>query len=589
MATTVSPVKKFKRNQKSVPIYLHNPGNLLPKRNNRLKALLMAITLFIALIARVAWINQYPVSLYWDEVAMGWNAYSILETGRDEYGQSFPLLFRSFNDYKLPGYIYTLVPFIWLFGLNEFSVRLPSALMGVATVWLLYVFVDQATKLLATQAKNKFEWRYLSLASAFFLAISPWHIHFSRAAYEANAALFVFALGSVLFIKNQKLSLLALSTFTLALSLYFYRSMLIVTPVWLLLLLFTLKTKLEKWKLSLLIVFFGVCTLPIYQNLSSDSGSARFNQVSIATDNFDRITSFAQAIDQHNNAWWARVVYNRRRIYLEEITQNYLSHFSPSFLFTLGDKFVRHSTPGFGQVYAWTGVLITLGVISTLKHSSRLKWLLLGLLLISPIPASVSTPAPHALRSLPMVLALSLLAGIGLMTLMKKGSNKLKGLILAVVLFASTWSSFSFGTSYVFGMNERATAWGGGYQPLIRQLETRWPDFDQVIVTGHHWQPYIYFLFYTNSSPQNFLKSGSPQAFGRYRFTGTAWDQGVDLLTVDLYELVKDKPNTLFALSVEEYALHKDMLKKISTIYAADSSVNFILAIIKPDYQPINK
>src|SRR3989344_3038162 len=95
--------------------------------------ILIAIIIFAAFL-RFYKLGSFPVSLYWDEAANGYNAYSIVKTKSDEYGTKLPLLFKSFNDYKLPGYIYTDAIVVKLLGLSEFSVRLPSALFGTLTV-----------------------------------------------------------------------------------------------------------------------------------------------------------------------------------------------------------------------------------------------------------------------------------------------------------------------------------------------------------------------------------------------------------------------------------------------------------------------
>lgn len=123
-----------------------------------------------------------PPSLNWDETSLGYNAYSILQTGRDEWGRRLPLTFEAFGDYKLPGYIYITVPFVALLGLNEWAVRLPSMIAGVLSVGFLYWIV-------VTESKNK-KW---ALVSAFLLAVSPWHTFLSRVALEANLALCFFS------------------------------------------------------------------------------------------------------------------------------------------------------------------------------------------------------------------------------------------------------------------------------------------------------------------------------------------------------------------------------------------------------------
>ena len=98
---------------------------------------LFLIVLFAAAL-RFWNLTGVPPSLSHDEVAIGYNAYSVLNTGKDEYGVSFPLLFRSFDDYKLPGMIYASIPTIKIFGLNELGVRFPSAFFGTFSVFLFF-------------------------------------------------------------------------------------------------------------------------------------------------------------------------------------------------------------------------------------------------------------------------------------------------------------------------------------------------------------------------------------------------------------------------------------------------------------------
>ena len=102
--------------------------------------IILLFIILLALFLRVYKLSKVPPSLYWDEASLGYNAYSILLTARDEYGKFLPLTnFAAFGDYKPPGYIYAAVPSIAIFGLNEFSVRFPSAFFGVLTVILVYL------------------------------------------------------------------------------------------------------------------------------------------------------------------------------------------------------------------------------------------------------------------------------------------------------------------------------------------------------------------------------------------------------------------------------------------------------------------
>ena len=144
------------------------------------RIIVVTLILIVAATSRFYKLGAVPTSLNADEAAIGYNAYSILKTGKDEYGRKFPLLFQSFDDFKMPVYIYLTVPSIAIFGLNDFSVRLPSALLGTLTVFVTYLLIE-----------GLFASIPIGVIASFLLAISPWHLQFSRSAYEANIAVFL--------------------------------------------------------------------------------------------------------------------------------------------------------------------------------------------------------------------------------------------------------------------------------------------------------------------------------------------------------------------------------------------------------------
>ena len=176
-----------------------------------MKKILILLIVLISFSLRFYRLSDYP-ALNADEAAIGYNAYSLIETGKDEHGNPWPIHFQSFNDFKPGLYFYLVIPFVKFLGLNEWAVRIPGALLGVATVFLLYLLVRQM-----------FKDERLALVSSFFLAISPWHIHFSRGGWEVNTATFFIVLGLWLFIKAlEKPKFFFLSAVSFALSLYTY-------------------------------------------------------------------------------------------------------------------------------------------------------------------------------------------------------------------------------------------------------------------------------------------------------------------------------------------------------------------------------
>src|SRR4030066_552491 len=155
--------------------------------------IILLVIIIISAILRLWNLGGNPPGLTPDEAALGYNAYSILKTGRDEYGQILPVVFKSFGDYKPGLYVYLTVPSVAIFGLNELAVRIPSALAGIASVWLFF----QLSCLL-------FKKKLLALFISFALAMSPWAMHFSRGGWEANLALFLVLLGLLSFLKAEK-------------------------------------------------------------------------------------------------------------------------------------------------------------------------------------------------------------------------------------------------------------------------------------------------------------------------------------------------------------------------------------------------
>src|SRR3990167_7557602 len=149
----------------------------------RVLALLGVIT-FIAVFLRLFNLGKTPIALEWDEVALGYDAYSIIQTGRDQFGHFLPINSRSLDDWKPPLYVYSAIPGIFLLGLNDFAVRLPSAVFGSLAVVLVFLLVRELFS--SHTEKNQ-----LALLSALFLALSPWHLQFSRAAFETNISVTV--------------------------------------------------------------------------------------------------------------------------------------------------------------------------------------------------------------------------------------------------------------------------------------------------------------------------------------------------------------------------------------------------------------
>ena len=181
-----------------------------------MKRFILPLILVVAFVLRVTWLDKYPAGFTPDEASFGYDAYSILKTGNDQWGHTLPIVLESFGDFKSPLYAYLTIPSVAIFGLSKFAVRLPNALLGTLAVLVVYLLT-----------KELFKDKKLAVVAALMLAISPWHIMLSRGAFEANLTTFFLPLGILLFLKERY----TLSAIILGLNLFTYHSAKLVTPL----------------------------------------------------------------------------------------------------------------------------------------------------------------------------------------------------------------------------------------------------------------------------------------------------------------------------------------------------------------------
>ena len=249
------------------------------KNNSSKQFLLLFIILFIGLVFRFYKLGTTPSGLYVDEASLGYNSYSILKTGMDEFGKKFPVMFRSFTTFQSPVYSYLSIPFLALLDMNTFSIRLPSAIFGFLTIPLLYFLVLKLTS------------KKTAIISALLLAISPWHILYSRTAYETNIALFFLLLGTLFFYYSLKKPwLMLLSAICFSISMLSYRAEMLIVPILVLVLLVNyykaIKTKLNTYLFPLIISLIVALVLlfPTLKIINTPGFNARTSTLNIFSD-----------------------------------------------------------------------------------------------------------------------------------------------------------------------------------------------------------------------------------------------------------------------------------------------------------------
>jgi len=505
---------------------------------------------------RVFGVWEIPPSLSWDEVSIGYNAYSILKTGRDEHGRFLPLdTFIAYGDYKPPLSIYLTVPFVAVFGLNELAVRFPSVLFGTLTVLLTYFLIkeliDSGMRITDYRQKkqdnsqsaisNQQIIQWLPLLSSFLLAISPWHINLSRAGFEANIALFFVVLGIngvLLALKNPKIWYGTLLPFVAAI--YTFNSSRYFIPIlgFGIILLFrnTLKNQWNYIVKSSLIAFIAL--LPILPHLFSKEARLRFTEVNIFTDSSVVLTS-NRRIEEAGNVWWAKIIYNRRVGFVRSFFIHYFDHFQPDYLFIKGDGNPKFSIQDVGQLYLIEAPFLVIGIFGLINTYPTAGLFLLYWLCAAIIPAAVARETPHALRTLNSLPTWQIFVAFGIIQSIFFGFRMLRNnlirntffiVILLIYIFNVAYYLFNYYVHYPWMYSGE---WQYGYREALRFVSPIAKNYDTVYMTESIGRPYMYKLFYNKTDPHEFFrtKDATIDAAGFYHVYG-----------FDNYRFVKDMP-----------------------------------------------
>lgn len=467
----------------------------------RYKALILTGIVFGAFVLRIYQIRNVPPALYWDEASLGYNAYSILKTGHDEHGEFMPLArFIAFGDYKPPGYIYATIPAIALFGLTEFAVRLPSVLAGTLAVFMTFFL-----------SKKLFHSEKIAILSSFLLAISSWHIQLSRGAFEANLAMF-FNLSGItfaLYAREKKYWLLIPSALSFVFAFYTFNANRITAPLIALVIgIIFLKDWLHAKKWIIVAVICAVLLLiPSISYLRSRESKVRFQEVSILT-NLETLKKSNDRIAR--DSWFLpKILDNRRIMYALDFFRHYFDNFQPAFLFIHGDGNPRLSIQEVGELYLIHAPFLFLGIYLLFsKYWSKEGVLLMLWTLIIPIPAGLARETPHALRIVSLLPVPQLLIALGLWHSIQFFNKQKRIYAMGVYIVLVSASMFYYLHNYYI---HYPIIWSGewqyGYKQIVQKVSQIKDQYDHIVITNSLGRPYIYFLFYEQTNPQNYWKN----------------------------------------------------------------------------------
>lgn len=505
--------------------------------------IIVGLIILLSFLVKVYGLEKSPASLGFDEAALGYNAYSILKTGRDEYGNFLPLSLRSFNDYKPALYTYLSIPFVWLMGLNQTSTRIVSVIAGTASLIFLYLFLKEFVK-------NK-TLRFFIFS---VLAFEPWRLHFARVALETNLSACFFVAGAWFLYKKRKI----LSPILFGLAAYSYHGARAAAPLLIILFLldplkwFFIKNWIKyknwlirrRWKYLISILVFILILVPVFLFNESSQVLTRLRQENV----FYRYYPFTpkELIKEGKNVW-LNSANNPIYYFLGIMSGHMLSYFSP---INLGGRiyhWVKGSVqyiPGF-SVIGWIETIIFIfglvWLIKKIKNNFKYRFLVYWIL-ASAAPAALTWNWFHPLRSMNLYPAIELVIVLGFVFLIKIINKKMSGLMAKfvyigmVVLFAFS-ILFTILNEYVYSVAiNHGEYQPGGFKegvPILAKIQDK---YDQIIIDSPHAQSYIFFLFYqqfdpkivqsyADKRPKPGIEGNLNFDFYKYKFTKYNWSE----------------------------------------------------------------
>jgi len=510
--------------------------------------IVIVLALAFGVGVRVFRLDGVPPGLHPDEACMGYDAYSILKTGRDQYGHFLPLNEQAFGDYRRPLFTYSLIPLIEVLGLKVTTVRLGAALWGIFD---LIALTALAGLMLGWPG---------AAAAAVFAAVSPWDMPIGRFAAQAGSAAATVSIATLFFwlwLKSRRGIWLYLSAFVFGLSLYSYAVADAFTPLFLGLLALLYRREFRDAGARSLraVALLVLLAIPLAASfvMYPAQMNARFNQESMLTKGRCDGCTIRQL-----------------SVRLVTCAAGFAGYFNPSFLFVHGDR-GNHSrlmhAPGFGQLLPEQAPLVAVALLALLAGTRRKTAVfLLGWTVLATLPAAVIRPEGTVLTepgkvlptawiffdrstaTLPLtpwlvfshpdsrhaVLAMApwiLLSALGFVTLLElTSSRRALSIMLCAALAAGTFfHAARFIRSYFIDYPVLAAPYFRyGVEQVMEHLGPRGDPLQQVVITMRGRNPYIYVLFFGHYPPERFQTEGVVRkgsrvfAFDRYVFASPA-------------------------------------------------------------------
>ena len=453
------------------------------------KILLLILLIAVAGFLRFYKLSEYPVQLNHDEISQLYDTASIVQTGKDIYGNFLPLAFPSTGDFKVGHYIYiSTIPYL-IFGDKEITIRIAAAFFGTLTPLAGLLFILALTRNFT-----------ISLFSAGMIAITPSEIFYSRKSFEGEIGVFLIFLGLFCLLKGSLYRYIGL--ILLAASMYVYTSYTMVVPLIILLFVLTFRKKMSFQKLKPIIsslTFFIISIIPLTY-ITFVNEDLRFRAASVLISQDQNLTKQLE------------ISQNRTLTFLDYMFNKYLAQLNPTYLFGNGLDFTNQGLIGMGPLLFWQLPLVLLGIINLIRinNFSYQKKLLFGLILIGMIPSAITfeTHSPH--RAMLSFTSLSIISAFGLYWLSKR-SRWILILTIGILLLNFVYFIHMYTINYPY---EKSQSLHYPFKEVALFAWSQHKKFDKIIIDPTYGQSapvygvatHYYLAYYGKYQPAKFQK-----------------------------------------------------------------------------------
>lgn len=473
----------------------------MKKNRKKITWVLFSIIMLSALFVRLYKLNEIPAGVYLDEASLGYNAYSILLTGKDEFGKTLPIFFRSFSTFQgsLYGY-FSIIP-IYIFGLNIFSTRLVSVISGLVVIVVTFLFFY------FSDWNNKYR---MALFASLTVAFSPWAIYQSRVAVESNLGLALTAVGVLFLYLSTKSEKFIIPSFLIfGISSYAYAAQRITAILLPVAFLVISREYFSKNKKRILI---GGATLLIVMAPQFFSLIHGGSLVRYQTQGYTQKSTFLKYGGSLVNL---PAVIGQPLYIARQFTSQYLSAFSPRSLFFEPEPQLVRSIPDLSVFYTWMTIPFVVGIALFWKRrSDTLVKIFFLLMVIGVLPEAITGDPFYTLRMLPGIWGMTIMIAFGIEYIFGLIKNVKIRIILASFLIIVL--GFNFYISYfVFLANERSIYFGYPFEVLAQITEEN-KDSVYILDSEMFDAPYIWMAFYKRFDPVKLQSQTPPGLLDHY-------------------------------------------------------------------------